>query len=125
MGGFYTYGEIGRTKAAGGFHNQTLVTLRSGEGALLVLASAVGNPLGLLHRRPRRPAQRAQPGGRIGACGGECAVGHDDLVGRLAGDEFIEITQAASVNAVAALRRRIIEAIERELIQPRTTALQP
>jgi GGDEF domain-containing protein len=52
-------------------------------------------------------------------------VGHDDLVGRLSGDEFIVITQAASVNAVAALARRIIEAIARELIQPRTTALQP
>ncbi|MCS5700013.1 FIST C-terminal domain-containing protein [Cyanobium sp. FGCU-52] len=30
MGGFYTYGEIGRTKGAGGFHNQTLVTLAIG-----------------------------------------------------------------------------------------------
>jgi GGDEF domain-containing protein len=49
----------------------------------------------------------------------------DDLIGRLSGDEFIVITQAASLNAVAALGRRIIEAIERELIQPRTTALQP
>jgi hypothetical protein len=27
MAGFYTYGEICRTKGAGGFHNQTLVTL--------------------------------------------------------------------------------------------------
>jgi hypothetical protein len=27
MAGFYTYGEIARTKGAGGFHNQTLVTL--------------------------------------------------------------------------------------------------
>ena len=52
-------------------------------------------------------------------------MGHVDLVGRLAGDEFIVITQAASVNAVAALARRIIEAIEWELIQARTTALQP
>jgi len=52
-------------------------------------------------------------------------VGHDDLVGRLAGDEFIVITQAASVNAAAALARRIIEAIARELIQAPTTALQP
>jgi hypothetical protein len=26
-GGFYTYGEIARTKGAGGFHNQTLVAL--------------------------------------------------------------------------------------------------
>jgi hypothetical protein len=25
--GFYTYGEIARTRGAGGFHNQTLVTL--------------------------------------------------------------------------------------------------
>lgn len=30
MGGFYTYGEIARTKGAGGFHNQTLVTLAIG-----------------------------------------------------------------------------------------------
>ncbi|MCX5949150.1 MAG: FIST C-terminal domain-containing protein [Cyanobacteria bacterium] len=27
VGGFYTYGEIARTKGAGGFHNQTLVAL--------------------------------------------------------------------------------------------------
>ena len=27
MAGFYTYGEIARTKGSGGFHNQTLVTL--------------------------------------------------------------------------------------------------
>ncbi len=52
-------------------------------------------------------------------------MGHDDLVGRLAGDEFIVITQVASVNAVAAIARRITEAIARELIQARTTALQP
>jgi GGDEF domain-containing protein len=52
-------------------------------------------------------------------------VGHDDLIRRLSGDEFIVITQAASVNAVAAIARRIIEAIERELIQAPTTALQP
>jgi hypothetical protein len=25
--GFYTYGEIARTRGAGGFHNQTLVAL--------------------------------------------------------------------------------------------------
>ena len=30
MAGFYTYGEIARTKGAGGFHNQTLVTLAIG-----------------------------------------------------------------------------------------------
>jgi hypothetical protein len=30
MAGFYTYGEICRTKGAGGFHNQTLVTLAIG-----------------------------------------------------------------------------------------------
>jgi len=30
MGGFYTYGEIARTKGSGGFHNQTLVTLAIG-----------------------------------------------------------------------------------------------
>lgn len=30
IGGFYTYGEIARTKGAGGFHNQTLVTLAIG-----------------------------------------------------------------------------------------------
>jgi hypothetical protein len=30
MGGFYTYGEIARTKGSGGFHNQTLVTLAVG-----------------------------------------------------------------------------------------------
>jgi hypothetical protein len=28
--GFYTYGEIARTRGAGGFHNQTLVTLAIG-----------------------------------------------------------------------------------------------
>jgi hypothetical protein len=27
VGGFYTYGEIARTRGAGGFHNQTLVAL--------------------------------------------------------------------------------------------------
>ena len=30
MAGFYTYGEIARTKGSGGFHNQTLVTLAIG-----------------------------------------------------------------------------------------------
>ena len=30
MAGFYTYGGIARTKGAGGFHNQTLVTLAIG-----------------------------------------------------------------------------------------------
>ncbi len=30
MAGFYTYGEIARTRGAGGFHNQTLVTLAIG-----------------------------------------------------------------------------------------------
>lgn len=30
MAGFYTYGEIARTKGSGGFHNQTLVTLAVG-----------------------------------------------------------------------------------------------
>jgi len=30
MAGFYTQGEIARTKGAGGFHNQTLVTLAIG-----------------------------------------------------------------------------------------------
>ena len=27
VAGFYTYGEIARTRGAGGFHNQTLVVL--------------------------------------------------------------------------------------------------
>jgi len=30
MAGFYTYGEIARTRGSGGFHNQTLVTLAIG-----------------------------------------------------------------------------------------------
>jgi diguanylate cyclase (GGDEF) domain len=38
-------------------------------------------------------------------------VRQGDLVGRLSGDEFIVITQAASEEAAAALARRIIEAI--------------
>ncbi|MCS5700012.1 EAL domain-containing protein [Cyanobium sp. FGCU-52] len=43
------------------------------------------------------------------------SVGHDDMVGRLSGDEFIVITQAASVSALAALARRIIEAIRQPI----------
>jgi len=43
------------------------------------------------------------------------SVGQDDLVGRLSGDEFIVITRAASVNALASLARRIIEAIRQPI----------